>query len=337
MQNGKWLSIFSEATGFKSGVALNKAHLLDLLPGGSPFKDFFAQDNDIHIRIHSSDIDDIFAQILYALGNIPEPRAGLGIPRAFNKYRGDEKLSSIHNGVMDLWVHDHWPKALEKAQLAKNKDINPEPFFKDVLKKFGRQGLQMGYEIIIAISDDMHTKLLSNFRQFNWKDTIELQNLFQSESLESKYGKFIDQRYIDFLYRNQEKLHEMNWRKFEGLTAEYFDREGYKVEIGPGRDDGGIDVRIWKEGTSDKDPPLILVQCKRYRNKIDKTVVKSLWADVQWEQADSGLIVTTSSLSPGAEKDCAARGYNIRQVDKSIIKSWLNEMKSPGAGIIMGL
>ena len=74
----------------------------------------------------------------------------------------------------------------------------------------------------------------------------------------------------------------------------------------------------------------------RYKNKIDRTVVKALWADVQWERADSGLIVTTSSIAPGAKDDCIARGYNIKQADKNVISKWLENMRTPGSGVFMG-
>lgn len=163
-----------------------------------------------------------------------------------------------------------------------------------------------------------------------------LEDLFKSESLESQYGEFIDQRFINYLNRNHDKLGEIHWRKFEGLTAEYFDRQGYKVELGPGRNDGGIDVRVWKDNARDGDAPLILIQCKRYKEKIGRTVVKALWADVEWEKADSGLIVTTSSISPGAQQDCIARGYKIKQANKQIITQWLDTMKTPGTGVFMG-
>ncbi len=33
--------------------------------------------------------------------------------------------------------------------------------------------------------------------------------------------------------------------KFEGLTTEFFTCAGFDLELGPGRDDGSIDVRIW--------------------------------------------------------------------------------------------
>jgi restriction system protein len=122
------------------------------------------------------------------------------------------------------------------------------------------------------------------------------------------------------------------------LTAEYFDREGYTVDIGKGRNDGGIDIRVWKNKLDSEDPPLILIQCKRYKEKntIDRTVVKALWADLQHENAESGLIVTTSSISSGAAKDCIARGYNIKQADKKVISTWLDSMRSSNNGIFMG-
>jgi Restriction endonuclease len=60
----------------------------------------------------------------------------------------------------------------------------------------------------------------------------------------------------------------------------------------------GIDVRLWRdEGDG---PPTVLVPCKRQQAKIDKMVVKSLFADVTHHRAGSGLIVTTSSFSKGA-------------------------------------
>ena len=334
--NGEFLSTLSEAVGFKAGLALKKTDLIDIFPDGSIYKDLFTKDNQAYIRIHSSDIDDIFAQILHSLGNYPEPHAGLNMPRLLHKYCHDEKLHSIYLSVHELFLKHH-PKMMDKAIEEGAKELDPTLFMTEVAKKFGKLGLDISYEIIVAISMDMQCKLLSGYKRIEWQDTIQLEDLFRSESLETKYGRFIDQRYINYLYMNQDKLFDMHWRKFEALTAEYFDREGYKVELGPGRNDGGVDVRVWKDEILSSDPPLLLIQCKRYKNKIDRAVVKALWADVSWENADSGLIVTTSSLSPGAKKDCIARGYNIKQVNKDILGSWLQKMRTPGAGIIMGI
>ena len=65
-------------------------------------------------------------------------------------------------------------------------------------------------------------------------------------------------------------------------------------------------------------------------------IVKALWADVVAEGAKSGLIVTTTSLSPGAKKTCVARGYPIDEANRQSLANWLSAMRSPYAGVFMG-
>ncbi len=89
-----------------------------------------------------------------------------------------------------------------------------------------------------------------------------------------------------YLSNNHDRIGEMHWRQFEKLTAEFYDRDGYKVELGPGSDDDGVDVRVWKPDASPSESPLCIVQCKRQKDKIEKVVVKGLHADIQFEQAE---------------------------------------------------
>jgi len=332
--NGEFVATLSEAAGFKTGIALDKSQLVEVFSDDSSFRDMLSMDDESVIRIHSSDIDELFMQILYHLGNVDTPTPVSSTIRLLHKYKDDAELYPVYMAVFELYT-EHFKLMMEEAERTGSKTLNPERFMKECVMKYGRSGLNMSSELLKGNSEDMHCKL-SSYRRYEWSDSINLEELFKSESLESQYGEFIDQRFIDFLNRNNNKLGEMHWRKFEGLTAEYFDRQGYKVELGPGRNDGGVDVRVWKDKAGEGEAPIILVQCKRHKNKIDRTVVKALWADVQWEQADSGLIVTTSSIAPGAQNDCVARGYNIKQADKDVIGTWLESMKTPGAGVFMG-
>ena len=73
---------------------------------------------------------------------------------------------------------------------------------------------------------------------------------------------------------------------------------------------------------------MILVQCKRQKAKIDKVVLKSVFADVLEERADTGLIVTTSTLSPGAETTRTARNYPVEAADRSTIRKWIGKLRS---------
>jgi restriction system protein len=164
-------------------------------------------------------------------------------------------------------------------------------------------------------------------------EAVKLVDLFQSEEA-PRTGEFFDQRFINYLDRNPDKLGEIHWRQFEQMTAEWLDREGYKVELGPGRNDEGVDVRAWREDALPGTPPALLVQCKREKGKVGRTVVKALWADIHHEKAEAGLVVTTNDISPGAKRDIKARSYPITPVNRKNVRSWLSAMRKPQAGIL---
>ena len=127
----------------------------------------------------------------------------------------------------------------------------------------------------------------------------------------------------------------MHWRKFEELTAEYFQKQGFNVELGPGTNDDGVDVRVWKP-TQDRnnEAPHIIIQCKRQKHNVEKVVVKGLYADMLFQKAELGLVATTSELSPGAQKTIIARGYSIEEVDNNGVRKWLEALRTPGTGIV---
>jgi restriction system protein len=330
----EYASFLSEAAGYKTGVVLSRDELAALFKNDLEVQSEFLGPDDAPIRIRSEDLEQRFASILFRLGNTDNPSTVRFTTRMFHKYKADAKLAELCQRVLMLYVQET-DKMMASALASGTKQLNPAGFIQLARKKYGRAGWDMAIEAVDGAIRDQHRDL-SRVRRIAWKDQLELQELFNSESLIASYGEFIDQRFIDYLYRNQDRLGEIHWRKFEGLAGEFFAREGYKVEMGPGRGDGGVDVRVWKQDVQPGEAPLILVQCKRQKEKVDRAVVKALWADVQWENAESGLIVTTSAISPGAVQDCIARGYDIRQADKAVIAEWLTKLRSPGTGIFMG-
>jgi restriction system protein len=163
-------------------------------------------------------------------------------------------------------------------------------------------------------------------------DPVALTSLFTSERLPASGSGFFDQRFINYLSGRPDLLQEVNWRQLEGLAAEWLARSGYDVELGPGRDDGSVDVRAWDAGAKPGTPPVMIVQCKREQRKIGKVVVKALWADVHAERADAGLIVTTTDISPGAARVVEARAYPITVANRDEVKRWIAAMRKPAAG-----
>jgi restriction system protein len=223
-----------------------------------------------------------------------------------------------------------------KAQRGSQGPIDANPAAERCLRELGPTGLDLFLEFYELIEVKLHQTPFSKIRRVEWSKPAELADLFRSESLETQYGAFIDQRYIDYLHKNFESIDNINWRKFEALTCEFFERSGYHVEIAEGRNDGGIDARIWREEPSAGEPPAILVQCKRQKEKVGKTVVKALWADVVDEGSKSGLIVTTSAIAPGAAEVCKARAYPIEEANRETLRQWIGKMRTPFSGVFMG-
>ena len=131
---------------------------------------------------------------------------------------------------------------LLKSQIANSQQGTPldhVQILETVASEFGPSGIDIASSLIESIALQLHITPWAPRRWFDWDNTVDLRDLFLSESLETKYGTFFDQRFVDYLSENFRKIDEINWRKFEGLTAEFFERSGFKVKIGPGRGDGG--------------------------------------------------------------------------------------------------
>ena len=318
------LGSVSEIVGYKSGLTLTRDDLLSHVEDDDRY--LFEGSDEDELSLRSEEFEELIAGLLYAVGNIHSAHVLHPVVAIMKRFKRDREARELVSQVLDLIPETVVPVA--------DKPVDLGPFVKAALDKYGIIGFKIAMEYAKAIEVFIHVSPWSAFRQRNWKDSVDLKDLFASESLETQYGRFLDQRYIDYLAQNIDLIGEINWRKFEGLTGEFFDRKGYSVELGPGRNDDGIDVRLWRD--KNDGPPTVLVQCKRQQNKIDKMVVKSVFADVEHHKAGSGLIVTTSSFSPGARATCIARSYPIREADRETVGKWVKGMRSPNSGVFLG-
>ncbi len=325
------IGAISEIVGYKSGLALTRAEIMEHLPEHTST---LMGDDDIVITLRAEEYQGMSSTLLYRLGCLPSPPILFPGIDMFHKYKEDEEKYELYESVLGLFL-EMFPD-LEKRS-PEGKPINLTPFLVKVEKKYnGGYAMKIALEYIAEIEQYLYQNPWARIRKHEWVDVRELSDLFRSESLHTYYGKFFDQRFIDYLNHNFESIDRINWRKFEGLACEYFHREGFYVEIGAGRNDDNIDARIWPKEEDKGLPPTILVQCKREKGKIGKIIVKALWADVIDEGAKSGLIVTTSALSPGAVKVCTARSYPIREANRKTLMQWIKIMRSPNMGVFMG-
>ncbi|MGJ0330232.1 restriction endonuclease [Aliarcobacter cryaerophilus] len=300
----------------KSGLMISEFKAFDflseILPG------WWQGDKKEIIRIEVGEFEDAFIHLMYKVGAIQnkEDLTDVVISYVKNNYQqlclDPTNVMEVYKTVNDLKIH-----LLENT--LQNKTF-PEKF------------LQLPHlEILIRDFKDryiMHNEMPDSV---NWNGIIPLNTLFEEEIIPdgSSSNCYFDQRYIDYLNRQIEDIGKIHWRQFEYLTGEFFQRNGYVVEVTSGRGDGGIDVIAKKENPI-SGPEMILIQCKKYsdRNHVEVEAVRAFWATINDTGATKGIIATTSRLTSGAKDYCQAKLYRLDSVEHSKIKDWIESMKS---------
>lgn len=320
----------TEIAGYKAGLAMSIEEICDHLTGTS-FPDAVRDSETSGIRLRSEEYEDLYYNLLHRIGYTGELYQGPSIElarliRRFNANAAElelyEQVSSTINQFMMIEIQNNDSKPADSMDI-----------LAEVQKMFGVPGVKIAIEIFGIINRGVRMNPHRGIGR-EWINPLELKGLFKGTDQQPEKGRFIDQRYIDYLSNNQDRIGDMHWRQFEKLTAEFYERDGYIVDLGPGSGDDGVDVRVWNPGANPGNSPLCIVQCKRQKDKIEKVVVKGLHADVEFERAEYGVIVTTSELSPGAKMTISARGYDIRAVERDGIKDWLTKLRTPGSGIV---
>lgn len=125
--------------------------------------------------------------------------------------------------------------------------------------------------------------------------------------------------------KRPEDLHRLTWREFETLLFRIFQAQGFTCELGPGSNDGGIDVRVLQ-----RDPLgdiLTLVQAKRYasRNKIDMSAVAALHGVADVEAAQQSIFVTTSDYLPSARKFAGRTRIPMKLATSVDVRDWCRD------------
>ncbi len=332
---GVFADHLSEIAGQKVGLALSLPELCDHLSGDHRnLGDVLIKSEKYGLRIRSEEFEEACYRLLHRIGYTEGEEDGIPPQiKLYHKYKHNPRLLAIYEGVSTIF-NEMMMDLIEETTKRGGKFLDPSKIMKRCALEFGRTGLDMAMENIKGF--DYHMRISPHMlsRYDEWTTTLELKKLFSGTLETPERGAFIDQRFINYLSNNNHRLGEIHWRKFEELTAEYFEREGFRVEIGPGTNDDGVDVRLWKPEAPEDAKPTCLIQCKRQKTKIEKVIIKGLAADVQFMGADYGMIVTTSELSPGAQTTISARGYPIQVVERDAVRTWLTRLRTPGTGII---
>ncbi len=155
------------------------------------------------------------------------------------------------------------------------------------------------------------------------KRSVSFVSVTQQFNTTNSLGRLTLNILLSFAQFEREIIH---WRNFERLTTEFFRRQGYEVDLGKGRKDGGVDVRVWTDREAKAGPPMMLIQCKRYKDVVGIETVKAFWADVHFEGAEKGLIATTSSISGDAKKLRDVRKWPMSFAESDEVHRWARTM-----------
>lgn len=147
-------------------------------------------------------------------------------------------------------------------------------------------------------------------------------------------GEFdaLNEELYDYFGRNPDQLTRLpRGRDLEKLVAELMEAQGFRVELGSGWGDGGVDLRLVQ-----RDPIgdiLTLVQVKKHsaHRPIRLGAVQALYGAQRAEEADRSMFVTTSRYLPGAQAFAGRHNVQMELNVSEDVRRWCEEAT---AGIV---
>lgn len=138
---------------------------------------------------------------------------------------------------------------------------------------------------------------------------------FQSE-------KLLVDNLIELLNTNFNLIKKVHPTDFEFIIARLLEKLNYKVEVTSQTRDKGFDIIAI---SGDKLPVKQLIECKRYRNKVDINTIRSFQYVVEKEKANQGVLFTTSTYTRDAILEAKHLGHKIHLIDGEKIQEWIKE------------
>lgn len=160
---------------------------------------------------------------------------------------------------------------------------------------------------------------------------IEDRRLAEKANLIIPRFEQINNELVEYFAKHPERLHsDLDWRGLELLLDAIFRNQGFRTQIGSGRADGGIDLRLVQ---SDACGELVtLVQVKKYarNHPIRLEAVQALCAVVDDRKANRGVFVTTSRYLPSAREFADRQGHRLTLCDSADVATWCAQLAARG-------
>jgi Restriction endonuclease/DnaB-like helicase N terminal domain len=123
-------------------------------------------------------------------------------------------------------------------------------------------------------------------------------------------------------------LDRLHWRAFEELVADLLEKDGYRVQLGPGTKDGGKDIIAMKE-LEGHGWFMSVWQAKKLKpeKKVELSVIRELADTRQKQNASKGIIVTSTYLTRGALDRVTEDRFLLGKVDRDDLMQWVQRVK----------
>jgi len=110
---------------------------------------------------------------------------------------------------------------------------------------------------------------------------------------------------IKYLTSSLRKIDTMEGEEFEELLQAHFEKKGYRVSLTPLTGDYGADLILKKGGEK------IIVQAKRYRQKVGNSAIQEIVAAKGYYEADKCMVITNSYFTQNAIDLAAANNVEL--------------------------
>jgi hypothetical protein len=196
----------------------------------------------------------------------------------------------------------------------------------------------------INLLDDFDKLIDETEFWYEFYDSTTLQFYCKEDELNKQYLDYFEWQWIselikpdytnlyqevfDYFHSRPKKLYSLPPRKLEILVSEIFRNQGYYSELGPGWNDGGVDLKLYKKDEIDQ--IVTLVQIKRYKESlpINLESVAYLQAIVDDQKANRGLFITTSRYLPQAKEFAKRQNTKLTLSDSVDVSKWCEIAKT---------
>lgn len=127
------------------------------------------------------------------------------------------------------------------------------------------------------------------------------------------------------IYKNEELLNTIDPTRFEEIIAEMLYKKGFEVNLTKQTRDGGYDILALSKIAGM--PLKFLVECKRHRKDrpVGISIIRSFCDVIKEENANKGMIFTTSYFSSEAKKRQLKVGTMLDLNDRNDVIKWVRE------------